>query len=366
METVHLQCGHCQKLMAIGVAHLGGQVQCPHCRSVVQTPAPTAPAPLAVAESAEKDSIFGGPDSSEDVLSGTSPPKPHRPHDDETVVTQPQPAPVDPAPPETAPLPDAPVDLTSFQRPPIYQKSVAPALALIFLVPYAITTTAYIIYLLFFAAPSRPHPLDMLPDPVPSKQKGAPRPARDQTSHNFPLAPHQKTALGKPIQIGALQMTPEHLRLTPEGNLQLSLRARNVSTDTAFEPIHDFFVNYKPSREADSTDGKPYSFVEAPTKNVGNIYGGYLEYRKKLQGKETTMPSGVINPNEEEIVVITTMDNYHLHVRSIVQSKEPYVWRVHVRRGLVRHNGKDVSATAVFGVEFTPQQIERDGADSGR
>ena len=38
METVQLKCGHCKKVMAIGVEHLGGQVRCPHCKGVVQTP----------------------------------------------------------------------------------------------------------------------------------------------------------------------------------------------------------------------------------------------------------------------------------------------------------------------------------------
>src|SRR5438105_99469 len=46
METVQLQCGSCNKLMAISTQHLGGQVRCPHCKAVVQAPPrPTQPAP---------------------------------------------------------------------------------------------------------------------------------------------------------------------------------------------------------------------------------------------------------------------------------------------------------------------------------
>lgn len=45
MQTVNFQCGHCQKLMAVGTDSLGKQVRCPHCQQVVLAPAPTtAPA----------------------------------------------------------------------------------------------------------------------------------------------------------------------------------------------------------------------------------------------------------------------------------------------------------------------------------
>ena len=33
MQTVQFQCGHCNKLMAVGVEHLGQQVRCPHCQA---------------------------------------------------------------------------------------------------------------------------------------------------------------------------------------------------------------------------------------------------------------------------------------------------------------------------------------------
>jgi hypothetical protein len=48
MQTVNFQCGHCGKLMAVGVEFLGQQVRCPHCQQVVIAPAANvhaAPAP---------------------------------------------------------------------------------------------------------------------------------------------------------------------------------------------------------------------------------------------------------------------------------------------------------------------------------
>ncbi len=48
MQTVNFQCGHCGKLMAVGVEFLGQQLRCPHCQQVVLAPAANAhaaPAP---------------------------------------------------------------------------------------------------------------------------------------------------------------------------------------------------------------------------------------------------------------------------------------------------------------------------------
>jgi hypothetical protein len=45
MQTVNFQCGHCGKLMAVGVEFLGQQVRCPHCQQVVLAPAANVPAP---------------------------------------------------------------------------------------------------------------------------------------------------------------------------------------------------------------------------------------------------------------------------------------------------------------------------------
>jgi hypothetical protein len=35
-----------------------------------------------------------------------------------------------------------------------------------------------------------------------------------------------------------------------------------------------------------------------------------------------------------------------------------FVWRVHVRRGLIEHKGRKLPAAAVIGVEFTDKDIK--------
>src|ERR1700682_6198206 len=77
METVQLQCGNCGKVMAISTAHLGGQVRCPHCLTVVQAPPQpaAAPAPPEVlpppVEPGEVESIFAPEEPSDDLFGGS-------------------------------------------------------------------------------------------------------------------------------------------------------------------------------------------------------------------------------------------------------------------------------------------------------
>src|ERR1043166_4799875 len=115
METVQLQCGNCGKVMAISTEHLGGQVRCPHCLSVVQTPPRSAPPPMEApppveivpppVESGEVESIFSAEPPSEDIFdAGPQKPLVEMPSE---VVAGPPPTPAY-VPAEYAPSPEAP------------------------------------------------------------------------------------------------------------------------------------------------------------------------------------------------------------------------------------------------------------------
>jgi hypothetical protein len=354
METVQLQCGHCKQVMAIGVEYLGGQVQCPHCKGVVQTPPRTPPAaaapppsPIPNMELQQRESIFGGGESSDAVLGESTSPQVEMP----PAANYAPPTPMD----VTSPPSEPDADLTKFKPRPIYTKSVFAMYALIFLIPYSILTTLAIVYLLFFQGGSRPHPLDMMPDPVQGKNSGAPK-SVTRVIITYPLADHQKIKLGESVRVGKdgdLTVTPERIVLTDEGDLKLFLRAKNVSTNTIFEPINEYFV--KPNKAGT----EPYSFVESRSQKVGNIYNSFLEYRKATHGDEVGKSS--LSPREETIIVLTTSFEYRKHVAAIAQANDSYTWRVQLRRGFVKWKGRELSATAVIGVEFTNAQIEREG-----
>jgi hypothetical protein len=343
METVQLQCGHCRKVMAIGVEHLGGQVQCPHCRGVVQTPPrtpPAAPPPPAPVANHEVESIFAGPEASDAAIGEQAAPKVELPPSAETSgVSEPA-------------APDA--DLTKFKPRPIYTKSVLAMYGFIFLIPYAILTTMAVLYLLLSQGGKSAHPFDMLPDPVPNKAKGGPKQQALRIPHDLPLAAHQKVALGKSIKIGDLLVTPERVMLTDDDDLKLFLRAKNVSANTVFEPINGAYIHFVPGK-----DDEPYSYIEAKSGVPNNIYDADYAYLKSAKnGAEEG--SGSLGPQEETTIALLTGLRYKSNVSKIARSTDSYTWRVQLRRGFVKWKGKDVSATAVIGVEFTSAQIERE------
>ena len=358
METVQLQCGHCKEVMAIGVEHLGGQVQCPHCKGVVQTPArasqPEAPAvaPMPNTELQQHESIFGGAEASDMVIGESAAPKVEMPFPS---VSDAPAAPMDAAS-ATEDEPDA--DLTKFKPRPVYDKSVVSLYGFIFLVPYAILTTGIILYLVFVQG-GRTHPFDMLPDPVPGKDKGGPKHTL-KIVPTLPLADHQRIELGKSITVGKdgdLVVTPERVRLTEVGDLQIFLRAKNVSTDTTFDPINELYVRHDLTKPG----GEPYSFLETKSGKVRNIYNATLEYSKNANDKNL-VGSALLAPGGETTIILTTGSEYRTpDVAAIVKANDRFTWRVQLRRGFVKWRGKEVPATAVIGVEFSSAQIERKG-----
>jgi phage FluMu protein Com len=363
MQTVQLQCGSCSKLMAISVAHLGGQVQCPHCRAVVQAPAPTPPtrpqpAPAAPAPHVtERESIFSAPEPSDDLFgAGPSRPLVEMPPEPEREITAtvdfapaPERPPVAVTEPgeEPAPEPEPEDDESSLptHRPrPLYDKSMGPLIALIFLVPYALLTTVFLA-ILWMQLRNQPHPLDMLPDPKPDK--GGPRRV-ERIQHDYPVAAHQKVGLGATLRVGDIEVTPQRVEQNKEGDLVLRLKVKNVSDDQAFAPISDPFLHVQ-----DRQGGKPYTFLQTDT--LKPVYGGSLEIKRG----EDRASDGELAPGQEETILLTTMDSDRSTTRKVAAGKDRLLWRVQLRRGLVTHRGKALSATTVVGVQLTPKDIAR-------
>lgn len=362
METIQLQCGNCNNMMAISTEHLGAQVQCPHCQAVLQTPPPpSAPAPAPPAPPAprqaptpsfrlpEKDSIFADPEPTDDLFGGGS--AAHK-------VEMPKSPPAPKDPPAAASPPSGPAgfedsresdggDLKQIRQKLASGKSNFTAYAFVILIPYAIFTTLVIIYLLM----NRPsiNAFDYLPDPNPAK--GGPRQSRLQPVHDGDLPNKNLIALNESITIGDLAVTPARVRLTSEGNLVLYLKIRNKSSTTRLTPISDEFLRFT---EKSMEGFKPYTYLENP---VQRLYGGYLF---------PTRPSGIVfdgdlGPSEEGIFKVQTLDKFQPVVKQLAgRTNATLTWRVQFRRGLVPYRGGQVSATAVIGVTFTPSAIEKE------
>jgi phage FluMu protein Com len=363
METVQLQCGSCNKLMAISTQHLGSQVRCPHCQAVVQTPQPAeASAPLEIhapqVEAGEAESIFTPPAPSEDLFDAPQGPLVEMPPDagpsppPNNAVTVEVPMPIlhdgaaRPAPPEArhGPATDGDADLAAFKRPrPPVDRGYVSLLLLIFLVPYSIMMTLFVIYL-WYQLMNQAGSLELLPDPAPKKD-GARQVER--AKHDQPLTRHQLVPLGRTLRIGDMEITPRRVQRDEFGDLSLVLNAKNISNNQAFSPVHPDFV------KVGKGTTMPYTFVE--TKSFQRLYGGQPPAFDRGGNGLTT--EGDLLPGQAEDVILTTFGNKDV-VRQILDSNEDVTWRIQVRRGLVANGaGHRISATAVIGVVFKPSDV---------
>ncbi|MBX9681309.1 MAG: hypothetical protein K2X38_21340 [Gemmataceae bacterium] len=355
METIQLQCGNCKNMMAISTEHLGAQVQCPHCQAVLQTPPPpSAPAPtpppprepaIPTFRRPERDSIFSEPEPVDDLFgAGDPPPR----------VELPKPAAIaasmsdafaaarDGHADHDESLPGGSMPAPRREAP----KSAFTSYLLIGLISYSICTTGMVAYLLS-NWPSI-NAFDWLADPAPGK--GGARQSKTRQSPDAPLPAKNIVAINDSITIGEVSVTPAKVTMSPEGNLILTLRIKNVSTETRFTPISDSFL------KASETRDKPYTYLEG--NSGGNLVGGYLEV-KRIKGGDD---EGNLGPSDEAFFRVTTTDrpDDRLMAKKIADRTEPVVWRVQVRRGFVNFRGRPVSATAVIGVRFNPTTIEKE------
>jgi hypothetical protein len=217
------------------------------------------------------------------------------------------------------------------------------------------------------------HPLEAIPDQ--GENKGAtrsktgavrlPDPARD-------LPNRLKVALGDSIRIGDLEVTPEKVERrqiqyesrrqgsspdpTRYDALALILHLKNISQDVVFKPLDPYFTRqWKPKNGG----LMPYTFLV-----VGDhhFYGGPLsmqdvrDHQLSVAGQDLDQE---LRPGEEFTTFICTdpddplkktLDGYN--------DSNPLLWRVQVRRGLVRVHERDVPATAVIGVQFSRKSIQ--------
>jgi hypothetical protein len=375
MDTVQIQCGSCNKLMAISTAHLGGQVRCPHCQAIVQAPAPTpalASEPTELLppqiEVREADSIFAPPEEGEDLFGDglqravvempldMAPAQELSPALDHlATIAEPPPIAHDITEADLAPTsapvphhgtPDA--DLAALQPPrrPA-DRGYLSLMLLILLVPYSILMTLFVVYLWYQLA-NQETGLQLLPDPAPKKD-GA-RQVKVRVKHDQALAASQQVKLGGTIAIGAIQVTPEKVTRDEFGDLQLVLQVKNISDNQAFSPMHPDFLR---TVKGNKMNTMPYTFLDTP-KASDRLYGGHLAFERPGEDERTI--EGELLPGQQEKVMVTAPQKKEL-IDSIVKSNDKLTWRVQLRRGLVRVDGQQMSATAVIGVQFSASEI---------
>ncbi len=325
-----MRCGNCNRLMAISVADLGSQVHCPHCQTIVETQA----IPKSRPEASETEFFFPGPTGSQDIFHG----------DEGTEVLNS--AEMSPRTKNESNLQaNSDDDLTKLQPRREAKGGAWVSILLIFLIPYSILATAAVVYLFSRLNQAKQFdPLERLPDPRP--KDGGPR-NQERVQHDAPLPDKLKTKLSESLTIGALQVHPVKVEKSGD-ELILHLKMKNVSKNLVFNPVSKEFLKT-------ANGNLSYTYLEGGNPKI-RIYGGFPEWLKGATGQEVLF-GGEIGPGEEELVRIVTPKS-KTDVNRIVNSQEPLVWRVQVRRGFVDVGGSLVSATAVVGVEFQAKDIE--------
>jgi hypothetical protein len=221
------------------------------------------------------------------------------------------------------------------------------------------------------------HPFKAIPDVFGEYEKAN----RKQTSFKFLPDPKMevpldlRVKLGEELTVGALQVKPVSVERTlirrrtageggdketdiPPKTLVLTMRVKNVSTDTTFYPNDPAF-----NRASERDKPLPYTLLQ-----IGReYYAGALPWppdksRMTLVGHEADQKP--LAPGEERDTFVTVAPRHDVVRGQLERAKGDMalLWRVQLRRGLVTHKDgdktHDISATTVIGVEFRANEIK--------
>jgi hypothetical protein len=237
------------------------------------------------------------------------------------------------------------------------------------LISYSVLMTIAVLYL-NFQLKQQVHPLEALPDQ--GDNKGATHGKKSSGLEHMPrpdqdLPSRLQVELGHPLRIGDIEVTPTKIerRRNPfqegavlddtKNTLALELRLRNISDDVYFKPLDPYFDrHWSPTK----TSGMmPYGYLTIDKKN----YFGPLEWQPRGPNRSRVVVKGQDHDTElkpgEEMTTFLCTDPVDDVPAAVKKANGPCLWRVQVRRGLVKVGDREVSATAVVGVEFNKQDV---------
>jgi hypothetical protein len=242
------------------------------------------------------------------------------------------------------------------------------------LLPYAFLMTLLAAYGLFLRDTGKApegHPLSLIPD-----SRGEYPPAERKKSGKLgvpldgPLPPELKAGLGQKLAVGAVTVEPVSVavrklavekvsdggktyNLNPGKGVALTLKVTNTSPDLVIYPLDPAF-----NRKQLPTDTPPTALVIGKSTFAGGPVAWPFEKSvKRAYEKAQEDDDKPLGPGESRTYVVTS-DTRPEIVRAVQNAKEPILWRVQVRRGLVEYRGREVPVTALVGVEFTASDVK--------
>jgi len=387
MPTVKVRCSGCGQELTLADEELVQQGPCPNCRQVLIPESLQAVVVASDASVTEENSapliVAAEPESA--VMQEVAPAAPLEQAIQPLPLEQVAAPTADETPPTQFPLEphaleaEVPLFPTGPSRPFVQHGrggSWFLALVVIPLISYSILATILVAILYTRLESAERSPLEGLPD-LEGELRGASRQKQNSMTYER-IAPETRlparlcVRLGETIRVGDLEATPRRVELRPvvfqypgaqsersvHESLVLHLHLRNLSGDVVFAPTDPYFERrWKPGK--DSRGARPYTFLEIGTHS---LYGGPIRWRSgqfdRREAIEGQQFARLEPGQEQDTIVCTDPDD---QVAELLSGEPgPLRWRVQLRRGLVRVRERDVSATAVIGVEFTARDVQRE------
>jgi hypothetical protein len=276
-------------------------------------------------------------------------------------------------------LTEEPLPLAATPRPVLQSqhRGLYSALVLVPLISYAVLATIAVL-ILYFREPPAQVPFEMMPD-VDGELKGAkhqkpgPVTTYERIQPDVELPKRLRVGLGETLRIGDVAITPLSVELrhvlfrmpgfpdeqADTASLVLSLRLQNVSTDVLFSPTDPYFERRWKGLPHGS---KPYTLLEIGPRR---LYGGPIVWDSRKPRAESETVEGqqyrVLEPGQTLTTVVCTDPDDHA-ADLLAAYHGDLLWRVQVRRGLVKVGEREVSATAVVGVRFRDTDVTKPAA----
>jgi hypothetical protein len=278
--------------------------------------------------------------------------------------------------PEEEPAPKSKTNRGARSRTTPTPSTGIPKAAFFAVVGYAVLVTLAAIYGLFIKSGEKldpGHPLSTIPDnfgefdPVSRKKVSQ----LNQLKLDGELPANLKASLGGKIEVGQLEIEPVKVEIRPlkvfiEGKgekreenrrdtLVMQMRIKNTSSDLSIFPMDPAFT-----RKARPDDKEPLTRLVIGKQKT--FYGGGIEWPvaanvKRKYEEQQEKDNTPLKPGESREYVVFTDSDPQI-VRTVRESNDPILWRVHLRRGLIELKGKDIPVTAIIGVEFKAADVK--------